>query len=299
MTATHLHADALVLVAHGSRSDAGRRAMEELAAAVATACPEVEVRSGFLELCDPPALSVLDALVRQGARRVVVVPAMLHAAGHTKSDVPAVVAEARLRTDGTEIVYARPFGADHVLLDLARRRITAVGGEGLPLVVAARGTSDPDANGEAYRVARLVAEMVHAPAVVPAFAGVTWPTVPDALAQLAALGATEVCAFAWFIATGVLLDRMREDFAAFAVRRRVPVRDAGHLGTGAELVSLVLARATEAIAGRAVPNCDACAYRAPFPGLEDRVGASVGSGHSHLAAAHLQHGSASTRGHRH
>jgi sirohydrochlorin cobaltochelatase len=278
--------DALVLVAHGSRSPAGLAEMAALVDAVAAARPGTVVRLGYLELSDPPAVDVMEVVLAAGAEEVVVVPLMLHAAGHSKSDVPAVVADARARHPRARIAYARPFGADHSLLALGRRRLDAAGALGLPLAVLARGSSDPDANAEAYRVGRLLADMAGSRSVVTGFSGVTWPSVPEALEQLRLLGAGRVAALAWFLATGVLIDRMGADFARFTAGTGVEVVDAGYLGTGPEVAELVWARAGEAREGRAVPNCDACAYRRPFPGLEDRVGLPVGTGHSHLAAEH-------------
>ncbi|MBW3575624.1 MAG: hypothetical protein KY450_12270, partial [Actinobacteria bacterium] len=107
----------------------------------------------------------------------------------------------------------------------------AAGGAGLPLALLARGTSDPDANAEACRVTRLVAEHTGAPLAVAGFSGVAAPSVPETLEQLRRLGATRVAAFAWYLATGILLDRMRRDFAAADVH----VVDAGTfiVGSGA------------------------------------------------------------------
>ena len=278
--------DVLVLVAHGSRSAAGLAEMDALVDAVGAARPGLDVRLGYLELSDPPAGDVMEGVLEGGAEHVVVVPVMLHAAGHSKSDVPAVLAEARARHPHARIDYARPFGADHSLLARARHRLEEAGGLGLPLGVFARGSSDPDANAEAYRVGRLLADMAGSRSVVTGFSGVTWPSIPEALEQLRRLGADRVAAFAWFLATGVLIDRMRDDFSRFSAATGIEVVDARYLGTGAEVAELVLARADEARRGDAVPNCDACAYRRPFPGLEDRVGLPIGTGHSHLAAEH-------------
>ena len=281
--------DHLVLVAHGSRSLAGQQEMTALAALVAEAMPNSDVRLGYLEMSEPPASWVLDDLLRTGVTHVTVAPLMLHAAGHSKSDVPAVVLQARAIYPKATIKYARPFGVDAVLLELAHKRVADAGGLGLPLGVIARGTSDPDANGEAAKAARLLAEMSGAPFVVPGFSGVTWPLVPDALEQLRRLGASRVAAFAWYMATGVLLDRMKEDFARFTERTGIDVVDAGHFGAVPELAELVVARAREADAGQVHMNCDACAYRTPFPGLEERVGQALGVGHSHLAEEHRHH----------
>jgi sirohydrochlorin cobaltochelatase len=279
-------ADHLVLVAHGSRSLAGQQEMAALAALVADQLPASDVRLGYLEMSEPPASQVLDHLLRSGVTDVVVAPLMLHAAGHSKSDVPAVVLEARARHPRATITYASPFGVDAVLLDLAQKRIAEAGGLGLPLAVIARGTSDPDANGEAAKAARLLAEMSGAPFVVPGFSGVTWPLVPDALEQLRLLGAPRVAAFAWYMATGILRERMQDDFARFTDATGIDVVDAGYFGAVPELAELVATRVREAGAGEVRMNCDTCAYRAPFPGLEDRVGQALGVGHSHLAEEH-------------
>ncbi len=282
--------EAVLLVAHGSRSDAGQHEMAALARAVADEEPERAVRFGYLELSDPPASRAMEELLDSGARDIVVVPLMLHAAGHAKSDVPAVVLDARTRRPDVRITYGRPLGVDHALLELGRQRLDAVGALGLPLAVLSRGTSDPDANAEAYRVSRLLAEMSGARSAVAGFAGVTWPDVYDALDQLRRLGAERIGVLAWFLATGVLLERMREDYRRFEEATGIEVVDAGYLGTGPVLTSIVLDRIAEAVEGRITPNCDACAYRHPYPGLEDRVGLARGSGHSHLAADHLDHG---------
>lgn len=263
--------------------------MATLATLVADAMPDVEVHLGYLEMSEPPASQVLDGLLRSGSSDVIVVPLMLHAAGHSKSDVPAVVLDARARHPRARITYARPFGVDAALLALAYKRVAGAGGLGLPLAVLARGTSDPDANGDAAKAARLLAEMSGAPVAVPGFSGVTWPLVPDALEQLRALGATRVAAFAWYIATGVLLDRMKEDFARFSDATGIDVVDAGHFGAVSELAELVVDRVREAHQGEIRMNCDTCVYRAPFPGLEGRAGQALGSGHSHLAAEHRHH----------
>ena len=58
--------EGLLLVAHGSSSPAGVDEALALGAAVASACPDLHVDLGFLELADPPAGSALDRLVDRG-----------------------------------------------------------------------------------------------------------------------------------------------------------------------------------------------------------------------------------------
>lgn len=291
--ATLRKGDGVLLVGHGSRSEEGRDELLALGELSALAIAPVPVRTGFLELSDPPALDALDDLVGSGVQRVAVVPLMLNPAGHAKNDVPAIVIEGRRRYPRIEFAYARALGVEHTTIDLARSRIEAAGGHGLPLLVVARGTTEPEANADGARVARLLAELCDAPTVVTGFSGLTWPLVPDALEHCRMLGANAIVQFAWYLCTGVLVDRMRQEGADFASRTGVEVIWAGHLGPDPQLAPLVAARAAEALAGEVKMSCDLCSYRAPFPGLEERVGQARGVGHSHLAVEHL------TAGHSH
>jgi len=279
----------ILLVGHGTRSAEGRTELLQIGNLVGAAVAGVAVEAGFLELCEPTAGSALDRLVARGARQVAVVPLMLNAAGHAKSDVPAVVLEGRQRHPGVHLAYARALGVDHVTVGIGRRRILAAGGDGAPLLVVARGTSEPEANADGARVARLLAELCSAPFVVTGFSGLTWPLVPDALDQCRRLGASSVVQFAWYLCTGVLVDRMREQGAAWSAVTGIPVQWAGHLGADPDLTPLIVDRAAEALDGSVAMSCDLCSYRAPFPGLETRVGQPAGVGHSHLALEHRRH----------
>lgn len=265
--------------------------MEMLAFAelIAGSAQQLEVEAGFLELSDPPAGVALDRLVKRGASRIAVVPLMLNGGGHSKSDVPAVVLEGRLRHPDINILYGRPLGLDTRILSLAASRISQAAGSNVPLAVIARGTSEPEANADAFKASRLLAEACRSPLVMTGFSGVTWPDVPTVLEQLKLLGAKEIACFAWFLFTGLLIQRMQSDFREFTRQTGVEVIDAGYLGPSPELVPVVLERAKEALEGEAKMTCDTCSYRLPFPGLEERVGMPRGHGHSHLAEEHRHH----------
>lgn len=296
--------DGLLLVAHGSRALAGVAEARALEDAIVAGRPDLEVAMGFLELADPPAGPVLDELVARGCRRITVQPLMLLAAGHGKSDVPALVLEGRARHPHVEFLFGSPLGVVPELLAIATARLTAAGGAGRPLLVIARGTSDPDANGEAARAARLLAEWSGAADLELGFTGVTWPSVPDALDRMARLGHRRIAVFSWFLATGKLIERARDQIAAFTSATGVEVIDAGYFGPDPALVPVIGQRRDEAIAGVHRTNCDTCSYRAEWPGLADRVGQPRGVGHSALAAEHRQghshiHGQGDSHAHEH
>jgi sirohydrochlorin cobaltochelatase len=279
----------LVLVGHGSRSSRSGEEMAALAQLVSAARPDLAVDVGFLEMTDPPAGAVVDRLVESGCDPVTVLPLVLLGAGHAKSDVPAVVLDARARHSNVEVRFGSPLGVTRLPVSILGEAVIGAGGGGLPLLVVARGTSDPDANGDACKAARLVGEWTGAPFVHVGFSGVTGPAVLEAASAFPRLGFRRFAVAWWYLCHGRLIERGRAELAALAAAEGVELVDAGYLGPDPRLVPLVLERYQEAEAGRPLVNCDTCAYRASWPGREDRVGQAVGVGHSHLAAEHLHH----------
>jgi len=275
-------ADGLLLVAHGSSCVAGSSEMRLLGAAVAAARSDLAVELGFLELADPPAGVAMDMLIARGCRRIVVQPMILLAAGHGKSDVPAVALEGRERHPDVEIICASPLGVVPELLAVAAANLDAAGAMGLPLLVVARGTSDPDANADAVKAARLLAEWIGVRSVDVAYTGVTWPTVPEVLQRLRALGNRRVALFFWFLANGRLVERAREQVAGSGL----DVVDAGYFGPDPRLIPVLEQRRQEALGGVPRVNCDTCSYRSPWPGMESRLSEPIGVGHSQLALEH-------------
>ncbi len=278
--------EGLLLVAHGSRCVQSESQVHALADLVSAALPGVAVDVGFLEMTDPPAGEVLDRLVERGCRRLAVLPVVLLGAGHAKSDVPAVLLDARRRHPAVEFRFGRPLGVSREPVELLGKAVTASGCAGLPLLVVARGTSDPDANAEAYKAARLIAEWTGAPFVHAGYSGVTTPSVPEAAELFGRLGYRRVAVAWWYLFHGRLIENGRRELAA-AAAGGVEFVDCGYLGPDPALVPLVAARYREAVRGMVAVNCDTCAYRAPWPGREDRVGQAIGVGHSHLASEHF------------
>jgi (2Fe-2S) ferredoxin len=141
------------------------------------------------------------------------------------------------------------------------------------LIVVGRGSSDPDANGELYRVARLVAEGDPWAAVVPAFAGVTSPDLPAALELAARARPERIAVVPYLLFAGRVLTKLRDQLAAFTARTPwVPATLAEPLGVDASVIAAVADRAREALGGGRDLACDACQYRVPIAGAVERVG---------------------------
>lgn len=269
--------EGLLVVGHGTRSDAGQAECAALVERIGAARPRLPVAHGYLELCPPPITDAVAGLVGAGSTDITVVPLVLLAAGHAKGDVPAAIARERARHPGVTLRYGRPLGLHPDLLALADRRLdAAVAPHERPdtaVVVVGRGSTDPDANGELAKAARLLWEGHDWPLVEPAFVSLTEPRVPAALDRVAALGARRVVVLAYFLFTGVLEERIREQAAAWAsAHPEVEVRTAGYLGPDGRVADVVLERFEQGRAGEVHANCDTCQYRVALPGFEDRVG---------------------------
>jgi sirohydrochlorin cobaltochelatase len=270
----------LLLIGHGTRSDAGVAEFARLVGRVRTRgraeVPAVD--GGFIELAGP---SVTDVVTRMdpGVRpwEVVAVPLVLTAAGHGKGDIPASLARELVRHPGLACRYGRPLGPHPVLQEILDTRIAAalagVPRDGTHVVLVGRGSTDPDANAEVAKVARLLWEGRGYDEVEFAFISLTGPSVPAALERARRLGARRVVVAPYFLFPGVLPDRVAAQSREFARRHpRVAVAVAGLIGDCDELAGLVLERYREAIAGDIRMNCDTCAYRVALPGFAGKVG---------------------------
>src|SRR3954454_17234596 len=114
--------DALLIAAHGSRDEAGVEEFRALADAWRKLRPDRLQAEGFLEFARPTIGQAIDELVAQGASRVVVLPAMLMAAGHVKNDLPSEVQEGRSRHPGVAFHMARALDIHPSLLELCHVR---------------------------------------------------------------------------------------------------------------------------------------------------------------------------------
>jgi sirohydrochlorin cobaltochelatase len=188
---------------------------------------------------------------------VVVLPLLLNAASHSKTDVAASVQRGRLDHPDLRIRYGRPFGAHPAVVAVLEQRLVDVGAAERPVVLVAGGSLDPDANATVAATARLLWEGRQHPTVDYAFVSATGPTVEQALQRC-----PEAVLSLLFLGPGYLPSK-----AAAGRRATAP------LGAAPQLVDLIIERYEEALAGDVRMNCDACLYRTPFPGREHLVGA--------------------------
>ncbi len=272
----------LLLVGHGTRSAAGVAEFGRLIGRVRERGRDqmARVDGGFIELSAPSLADVVAAMAAAApspAWEVVAVPLVLTAAGHGKGDIPAALARERIRHPGLSCRYGRPLGPHPALQTVLAARIDAALAEapraGAHVVLVGRGSTDPDANAEVAKVARLLWEGRGYDGAEFGFVSLAEPSVPAVLERTRRLGAGRVVVAPYFLFPGVLPDRIVTQSREFAAaHQELDLRTAGVLGDCDELADLVLERYAEALTGDIRMNCDTCAYRVALPGFADKVG---------------------------
>ncbi|MBB2947453.1 sirohydrochlorin ferrochelatase [Actinoplanes lutulentus] len=172
----------LIAVAHGTRSPAGRRQIQELASAVAHRRPGLDVRLCYVDVQEPKVADVVPAV-----DDAVVVPLLLACGYHVRVDIAEAVTE-------KQFPVAAPLGPDPMLLDSMIRNLP----DADAVVLAAAGSSDPLWRADVEGVA----------AQLPGSARIGYtsgagPQVKDVVAGLRADGAQRIAIAAYLLAEGV------------------------------------------------------------------------------------------------
>jgi sirohydrochlorin ferrochelatase len=201
------------------------------------------VRYSFLDLASPRTGPVLARLAAAGHRQVVVVPLLLTAAYHSRVDVPAVLAAAA--PPGLVVRRTGVLGPDPRLVEGLMRRL-GPGADFDAVVLAAAGCSDPDA----LRAVRATAAALGERYGLPCQAGYASaePDVATVMRRLRRSGAERVAVASYFLAPGLLYDRVTD-----AARRAGAAAVAEPLVAVPELVRVVSDRFAGAWQGYQVP----------------------------------------------
>jgi sirohydrochlorin cobaltochelatase len=281
----------VMVCGHGSRDVEAIGEFQTVAAGIAERLPQYPVASGFLEFARPIIRDGLDKLWDDGARHILAVPGMLFAAGHVKNDIPSVLNTYAAQHPGLKIDYGRDLAVDLRLLQVAAERIEAaerrgrgqVSREDTLLAVVGRGTSDPDANSNISKVARMLWEGMGFGWSETCYSGVTFPLVGPGLEHAAKLGYRRIIVFPYFLFTGVLVKRIYRIADQIALRHpEIEFLKADYLKDHPLVLDAFADRVQETLTGENLMNCGLCKYRSQVLGFEAEVGLAQRSHHHHV-----------------
>lgn len=277
----------VMICGHGSRSQAAVDEFKVLAEKLPAYFPDdYLVDYGYLEFANPVIRVGLDNLREAGVEKIVAVPGMLFAAMHSKNDIPTVL-NTYAAEHGIEVSYGRELGVDPKMVQAAGARIKdAVAAanskhgevklEETCLVVIGRGASDPDANGNVAKIARLLQEGMGFGWLEVGYSGVTFPLVEPALQHAAKLGYKRIVVFPYFLFTGILIDRIYgfTDRVA-AAHPDIQFVKAGYLNDHPKVLETFAERVREQLGTTPPPNCGTCAYRTQVLAGQGKAGLTI------------------------
>ena len=279
----------IVICGHGSRDPKAVIEFINVIKKIRSRIPNIPVAYGFLEFNRPIISDALDTLRNQGVERVIALPAMLFAAGHAKNDIPAVLNK-YASENALQIQYGRELGLNSLMIGAAGARVREIieSNPKFPLsetllVVAGRGSSDPDANSNVCKITRMLVEGFGFGWGETVFSGVTFPLVEPGLRNSLKLGFKRVILLPYFLFSGVLVNRVR-DHSKIVSNQNPDIQflNAGYLSDQDLVIDTFMERIHEVLNGENFMNCALCKYRSNLLGLEGEVGYEQISHHDHV-----------------
>jgi sirohydrochlorin cobaltochelatase len=262
----------LLMVGHGSRDDDGRQNLLDFAALYQSIDTSRPVVPCFLELTTPSIQDGIDQCVAQGYSELSVLPILLFAARHNKFDVTNELDRARLRHPHIKFHYGRHFGIAPEILDLWRTRLehldtpahnpNQIERAETVLLFVGRGASDPDANGDVYKMARILWEGSGYHTVEVCFVGITHPRLGEGFERARLYKPKRIIVLPYFMFTGVLVKKI----ITLATEQQhlhphIDITCLPEMGLHPQLIKVLRQREIETQLGQVAMNCEMCKFR--------------------------------------
>ncbi|WP_078552986.1 sirohydrochlorin chelatase [Bacillus alkalicellulosilyticus] len=264
---------AVLYIGHGTRVKEGVRQYEAFIEKVKAAIDVPIQQHCFIELAEPSIQAGIDTCVERGATEIAIVPVLLLAAGHAKLDIPEEIDEAKEKHPSVTFRYGRVIGIDQRMVNMVVDRLYEAGfpqqqltdiekREDIAILLVGRGSSDPDANSDLAKLARLIWEAVPVDVVETCYLAATKPSFDDGLDRVKRMSNKKVYVLPYLLFTGLLMkqmavkiEKLQEDLGD----RSIHLCD--YLGYHPTLIDIIADRVEELLEDNVRVNCDACKYR--------------------------------------
>ncbi|NJO80485.1 MAG: sirohydrochlorin chelatase [Cyanobacteria bacterium RM1_2_2] len=295
----------VLLIGHGSRDPEGRQGLLDFAAAYQALDHSRPVIPCFLELTEPTIQQGVDQCVELGYTDLSALPILLFAARHNKFDVTNELDRARLRHPQVKFHYGRHFGITSGLFDLWRTRLAqldqpewnpeGISREETVLLFVGRGSSDPDANGDVFKMARMLWEGSGYQTVETCFIGITHPRLEEGFRRARLYHPKRIIVLPYFMFTGALVKKI---FNITAEQQQLypnlPMVCLPEMGLHPQMFQVLREREIETQLEQVHMNCEMCKFRLAAVGQ-----GSAEHGHSHDPDYQHEHGHEHGHGHGH
>jgi sirohydrochlorin cobaltochelatase len=281
----------VMICGHGSRDPEAVAEFARAADGLKALLPENDITFGYLEFARPVIRDGFEALAQRGATRILALPVMLFAASHVKNDLPSEVNSFAVSHPGIAVQFGRELSIEPKLLKAAADRIAAAeqsSPHAVPrsetlLLVVGRGTTDPDANSNISKLARMLWEGMGFGWAEVAYSGTAAPLVEPGLRRAVMLGFKRIIVFPYFLFTGVLVKRIYAAADKVAADHpEIEFLNASYLNDHPLVLECLAERVREIGDVEPAMNCRLCKYREQIVGHEAAVGAPQQGHHHHV-----------------
>ncbi|MEM7553146.1 MAG: sirohydrochlorin chelatase [Cyanobacteria bacterium P01_A01_bin.84] len=283
----------LLMIGHGTRDAEGRQALLDFATQYQALDTSRPVLPCFLELTGPTIVEGVDECVKNGYTELSVLPILLFAARHNKFDVTNELDRSREKYPQLKFHYGRHFGITPGILNLWRDRLIQLDSpqnnpHQIPrsetvLLFVGRGSSDPDANGDVCKLARMVWEGSGYATVETCFIGITHPRLEEGFRRALFYQPKRIIVLPYFLFTGAL---MKKIFNITAQQQEqnpdISIICLPEMGLHTQLLSVLRDREIETQLGQVNMNCEMCKFRLAAVSSES----NHGHGHHHHGHDH-------------
>lgn len=264
----------LLAIGHGTRDEEGRQTFLDFVTAYQALDASRPVVPCFLELTGPSIQEGVDLCVEQGYTEISALPVLLFAARHNKFDITNELDKARQRHPQLKFYYGRHFGITPEILSLWRSRLAEldrlVDVAGMPpvprsetvLLFVGRGSSDPDANGDVYKLARILWEGSGYLTVETCFIGITHPRLEEGFRRAQLYQPKRIIVLPYFLFTGILVKKIFDITAQQQEQYpEIAITCLPEMGLNSQLFTVLREREIETQLGQVQMNCDMCKFR--------------------------------------
>lgn len=148
---------AILYVAHGTRVKAGEQQAIDFIKRVQKEINMPIQEIAFLELSSPTVEQGIKSCVEQGASEILVIPLLLFAAQHAKSDIPEILMKVMENYPNINVKFGNPIGITRKMVDAVIEQLASVHfPERAQIVLVGRGSSDPDIHRDFAEIASRV-----------------------------------------------------------------------------------------------------------------------------------------------
>lgn len=276
----------LLMIGHGTRDAQGKQALLDFARAYQALDNSRPVLPCFLELTGPTIQEGVDECVKNGYTELSALPILLFAARHNKFDVTNELDRARIKHPQLKFHYGRHFGITPTLIELWRNRLAEldkpehnpqqISRQDTVLLFVGRGSSDPDANGDVYKLARIIWEGSGYSTVETCFIGITHPRLEQGFDRARLYKPKRIIVLPYFLFVGALVKKIFNITAQQQEQHPdISITTLPEIGLQPELLTVLREREIETQLGEVKMNCEMCKFRLAA------VSNNSGHGHSH------------------